>query len=171
MQNWANWARFVLNLSFKNDDGMCEFRIGKRFRLGWKDPSGNPTKVKFLKQNVEGGSLFFTELSSNEAAMVSSKTSPVDKVLWSALLPDEGESIEKTELIARIMDAKPKICGRDAARHQVLPLLIGDGYLKETFVSRRRGPAEVRLERTAKRPVHEYDAKTGTHKFTVEVKG
>jgi len=148
---WANWARFVLNLIAKNDDGLCELKIGKRFRLGWKDASGNPTKVKFLKQNPEGGSLFFRELAANESVMASSTASPFDKVLRSGILPDEGESMDKQELIARIMATKPKICGRDAARNEVIPLLIGDGYLEETRVPRNSGPAAVHLTRTAKR--------------------
>ena len=39
---WANWARAVLVLSAKDDNGLRELRIGKRFRLGWKDTAGNP---------------------------------------------------------------------------------------------------------------------------------
>jgi hypothetical protein len=42
---WANWARAVLVLQAKNDDGLRLLQIGKRFRLGWMDAEGKPTSA------------------------------------------------------------------------------------------------------------------------------
>ena len=147
---WANWPRAVLLLLPKDDDGLRELRIAKRFRLGWKDANGKPTARRLLRQNAEGSALFYSELTPEET-MFASDDSPLDaRVLHSGLLPEPGESVEKKALVARI--SKRKICGRDRARDEILPLLIDEGYLEEKEVPRSTGRAAIHLVRTQKMP-------------------
>ncbi|MFZ3376215.1 MAG: BT4734/BF3469 family protein [Chthoniobacterales bacterium] len=147
---WGNWPRAILVLSAKDDNGLRELRIAKRFRLDWKDAKGSPTATRLLRQNAEGGSLFYTELSASESMLMSDKSSPADRVLHSDILPEPGEDVEKKMLIARITERK--ICGRDKAMNEVLPSLIDRGYLEEKEVARRTGRPAIHLVRTSKKP-------------------
>jgi hypothetical protein len=148
---WANWARAVVILSAKDDYGVRELRIGKRFRLGWKDADLMETKIRLLRQSSEGNGLFYTELSALEAIVFApSKVSPLRKVLGSDVLPKPGEEVEKNLLIARA--AQAKICGRDRMLREVIPLLIDKGYLKEKEVPRSGARPAIHLERTNKMP-------------------
>jgi hypothetical protein len=147
---FANWARVVLVLTAKDDDGLRELRIGKRFRLDWKDANGKRTVAKLLRQNCDGGSLFYRELSANETVLASNTVSPTIKVLRAGILPETGESIDKQILIARITGNK--ICGRDRARDEVIPSLIDDGYLEEKAVPRSGRRPAIHLVRTSKQP-------------------
>jgi len=147
---WANWPRAVLVLTAKDDNGLRELRIGKRFRLDWRDALGDRTTVKLLRQNTESASLFYRELSPDESILASNTASPTEKVLRAGVLPAEGESIEKKVLIARI--TKGKLCGDRLARNEVIPLLIDEGYLEEREVSRSGKRPAVCLVRTSKKP-------------------
>jgi hypothetical protein len=147
---WANWARAVLVLTAKDDDGLRELRIGKRFRLNWRDINGKRTVVKLLRQNTEGGALFYRELSATETILMSGNVSPTDKVLRAGILPEVGESIEKQILIARI--TARKICGRDKARDEVIPSLIDDCYLADKEVARSGKRPAIHLVRIEKHP-------------------
>jgi hypothetical protein len=146
---WANWARAVLVLSAKNDVGLRQLQIGKRFRLGWLDWEGKPTAVKSLQQSESGVPLFYKELSAEDSLQVSEKVSPLTKVLRAAnILPlRAGEEISKEILLARIMEAK---IGRDTARGQVIPKLVDEGYLVAREVPRHGVRPEIRYVRTAK---------------------
>jgi len=146
---WANWARAVLILSAKDDNGLRELRIAKRFRLGWKDADRMPTKIRLLRQNSEGNGLFYTELSAMETMLARpSKAPPWRKVLCSDVLPKPGEDVQKDILVARIKDAK--LCGRDVALKDVIPILIDKGYLEVKEVSRRGARPAIHLVRTDK---------------------
>jgi hypothetical protein len=145
---WANWARAVLVLSAKNDDGLRELRIGKRFRLGWKDAEDKPCTSRLLRQNSEGGALFYTEVSAEETMMLNGKLSAFEKVLRSHILPLPGEEIAKELLIAQI--AERKFCGLGKARKQVLELLISEKYVEEFEKPRLGTRAEKWLRRTQK---------------------
>jgi hypothetical protein len=147
---WANWPRAVLVLSAKDDDGLRELRIGKRFRLGWKDATGKPAVTRLLRQNCEGGGLFYRELSATETILISGNVPPTNKVLRAGVLPEQGEHVEKKILIARITEGK--LCGRDKAREEVLPSLIDQGYLEEKLIPRDNGRAAIHLVRTEKLP-------------------
>jgi hypothetical protein len=92
---WANWARAVLILSAKDDSGLCELRIGKRFRLGWKGADGQRSVTRLLRQNAEGGGIFYTDVPAEEALMMSQRISPFLKVLRSDVLPEPGEDVQK----------------------------------------------------------------------------
>jgi hypothetical protein len=146
---WGNWARSMLMLSAKNDSGLRELRIGKRFRLGWKDANGISVVAKLLQQNAEGEPMFYRELKGNEALLASANVSPTQKVLHSELLPEPGESLEKKALVAAIVESK--YAGRDKARDEIIPLLIHEGYLVEERVSQGRGAPAVHLRRTDKK--------------------
>ena len=151
---WPNWARAVLVLSAKDDQGLRELRIAKRFRLGWKDPLGNPVSVRLLRQNV-GGPLFYTELSAQQVEAMKRKLSPVEQVFQSGnILPAEGESVSKDILVARLTGAGTgdKICGRDKATKEVIPLLVEQGYLERKEVQRKGVRAEIHFVRTPKKP-------------------
>jgi hypothetical protein len=132
----------------KNDDGLRELRIGKRFRLGWKDAHGKPCASRLLRQNSEGGALYYTEVSAEETMWINGKLSPFEKVLQSCILPLPGKEIAKNALIAQI--AENKICGIQRARTQVIELLINEGYVEEFDKPRSTGPAEKWLRRTDK---------------------
>jgi hypothetical protein len=147
---WANWPRAILVFNSIDDDGLRELKIAKRFRLGWTDAAGNPTKTKLLRQNKEGRSLFYTELSPSETTAMSTKTPPADRVLHSDVLPEPGEQVEKKILIARITERK--LCGRDKVTHEVLPSLIDRGYLEEIEVERNGKRPAIYLRRTMKLP-------------------
>jgi AAA domain len=145
---WANWARAVLVLSAKDDNGLRELRIGKRFRLGWRDAEGNPCTNRLLRQNSEGGALYYTEVSADQTMVLNGKLSPFEKVLRSHILPLPGEEIAKDVLIAQI--AERKICGLGKARKQVLELLISEKYVEEIEKPRSGARAEKWLRRTQK---------------------
>jgi AAA domain len=148
---WANWARAVLVLSAKNDDGLRTLQIGKRFRLGWVDEDGNPTSAKHLKQSAPGETLFYSELTPEENLLLSSKTSPLMKVLRAPsgyILPAAGEDISKEILVARITEKK--ICGRDKATKEVIPSLVDQGYLEMKEVPRPGKRPEIHFVRTEK---------------------
>jgi hypothetical protein len=145
---WANWARGVLVLAAKDDSGLRELRIGKRCRLGWKDADGKPCANRFLRQNSEGGALYYTELSPEETMAMDGKLTPLQKFHRSGVLARPGEEIAKDALIAKI--ANEKICGLVKARTQVLPLLISDGLVEEFEKPRSTGRAEKWLRRTNK---------------------
>jgi hypothetical protein len=145
---WANWARGVLVLSAKNDEGLRELRIGKRFRLGWKDVEEKPCTSRLLRQNSEGGALHYTEISAEETMMLNGNLSPLQKVVRSHILPLPGEEIAKEVLIAQI--AESKICGLGKARKQVMPLLISEGYVEEFDKPRTGARPEKWLRRTDK---------------------
>ncbi len=148
---WANWARAVLILSAKDDNGLRELRIGKRFRLGWKDADLMPCATRLLSQSSEGNGLFYTELSAVETMLSSvSKVSPLRKVLCSDVLPNPGEEVEKNTLLALIIERK--LCGRDKARQDVIPMLIHKGFLKEKLVPRPGARKAIHLVRTHKLP-------------------
>jgi hypothetical protein len=147
---WANWARAVLVLKAKNDDGVRELRIGKRFRLGWKDAAGKPCPSRLLRQNAEGCGLYYTEVPAEEASMMSQSVSPFLKVLRSDVLPDPGEDVQKDILVARISGRK--LCGRDRALKEVIPMMIDEGYLEEKEVARPRKRPAIYLVRTNKMP-------------------
>ena len=146
---WANWARAVLVLSAKDDSGLRQLRIGKRFRLGWKDAAGKPCVSRLLRQNAEGDGLYYTELSAEETMAMDGKLSPFQKVISSGLLPEPGREIQKDVLIARI--AERKLCGENTARKQVVTLLINDGYVEEFEKPRSRARPEKWLRRTDKK--------------------
>jgi len=146
---WANWARAVLVLSAKDDSGLRQLRIGKRFRLGWKDAAGKPCVSRLLRQNAEGGGLYYTELSAEETMAVDGKLSPFQKVISSGLLPEPGREIQKDVLIARI--AERKLCGQNTVRNQVVTLLKSEGYIEEFEKPRSRARAEKWLRRTDKK--------------------
>jgi hypothetical protein len=142
---WANWARAVLVLDAKDDKGLRELRIGKRFRLGWKDAMGKPCAYKLLLQNPEGGSLFYHELSPEETIVQNQKLSPVERILRSQdILPENGEEIPQETLFARIRENK--ICGRDRTR-DVVVLLVDQGYLIRKEVERPCKRPEIRYVR------------------------
>jgi hypothetical protein len=148
---WANWARAVLILSAKDDNGLRELRIGKRFRLGWKDADLMPCATRLLRQGSEGNSLYYTELSALETILISpSNVSPFLKVLRSDVLPKLGEDVQKDILVARI--TKAKFCGRDRALKEVIPVLIDEGYLKEKEVPRPGARPAIHFVRTDKIP-------------------
>jgi hypothetical protein len=147
---WANWARAVLILSAKDDGDLRELRIGKRFRLGWKDAVGAPSVTRLIRQNAAATGFYYTELSAEEAIMNDGKMSPLQKVLCSGVLPESGEDVSKKTLIARITSAK--LCGRDKARDEVLPSLVDEGYLEEEEVARHGKRPEIRFVRTSKLP-------------------
>jgi hypothetical protein len=154
---WANWARAVLVLSEKNDDGLRTLQIGKRFRLDWIDAEGKPTSVKYLKQSAPGQGLFYSELTAEESLTLSSKTPPLMKVLRASpgrILPVAGEQISQEILVARLTDetSGKKICGRDTATKQVIPSLLDQGYLEKKEVPRRGARAEIHYVRTTKIP-------------------
>ena len=146
---WANWARAVLVLSAKDDNGLRELRIGKRFRLGWKDAEAKPCTSRLLRQNSEGCALYYTEVSAEETMLINGKLSAFEKVVKSDLLPEPGEEIQKDVLIARI--AEKKLCGENTARKRVVTLLISDGYLEEFEKPRSRARPEKWLRRTEKK--------------------
>jgi hypothetical protein len=145
---WANWARAVLVLSAKNDNGLRELRIGKRFRLGWKDAEDKPCTSRLLRQNSEGGALFYTEVSAEETMMLNGKLSAFEKVLRSHILPLPGQEIAKDALVAKI--AEKKICGLNTARKLVVELLISEGYVEEFEKHRSTGRPQKWLRRTQK---------------------
>jgi hypothetical protein len=147
---WANWPRATLVLTAKDDYGLRELRIAKRFRLGWKDANGKPTTFRLLRQNTEGGSMFYTELSAAESMLMSSDTPPAERVLQSDVLPEPGSGVEKKVLIARITERK--LCGRDRAANEVLPSLVDRGFLEEKDVERSGKRPAVYLVRTSKMP-------------------
>jgi AAA domain len=146
---WANWARAVLVLSAKDDSGLRQLRIGKRFRLGWQDAAGKPCVSRLLRQNAEGCGLYYTELSAEETMAIDGKLSAFEKVVRSDLLPEAGAEIQKDVLIARI--AERKLCGENTARKQVVTLLISDGYVEEFEKPRSRARPEKWLRRTEKK--------------------
>jgi len=151
---WANWARAVLILHTK-DDALRELRIGKRFRLGWKDAEGKPSPFRLLRQNNEGSGLFYTELSIQEMFVSSERATPFDRVLRSSdILPPLGESLQKDALVARITSAK--ICGRDKALEEILPWLVDRGYLQEKEVPRPRARPAIHYVRTEKKISFEF---------------
>jgi hypothetical protein len=146
---WANWARAVLVLSAKNDDGVRTLQIGKRFRLKWVDWEKKPVNKKYLKQSAPGQGLFYSELTAEESLTLSSKIPPLMKVLRApGILPEPGEKISKEILVARITEKK--ICGRDRATKEVIPCLLDEGYLKKKEVPRRGARAEIHYVRTKK---------------------
>jgi hypothetical protein len=150
---FANWARAVLVLLPKNDDGLRALQIGKRFRLGWVDADGKPTSTKYLKQSAPGQGLFYSELTADESMLLSSKATPFMKVLRAIpgyILPPAGEEISKEILVARITDKK--ICGRDKATKEVIPSLLDQGYLEKKEVPRRGARSEICFVRTEKIP-------------------
>jgi hypothetical protein len=85
---------------------------------------------------------------------MSQKLSPFLKVLRSDVLPEPGEEISKETLVARLTDETRgnKICGRDKALEEVIPLLIDEGYLTVKEVARPRVRAAIHLVRTDKMP-------------------
>jgi hypothetical protein len=145
---WPNWARFILVLSARHENGVRELRVAKRARLSWKDAAGEPCFTRLLRQNSEGGALYYTELSPEEAMAMDGKLSPLQKFHRSGILARPGEEIAKDALIAKI--ANEKICGLGKARKEVLPLLINDGLVEEFEKPRSTGRAEKWLRRTDK---------------------
>jgi hypothetical protein len=146
---WANWARAILILSAKKDDGIRELRIGKRFRLGWTDAAGKPAFTKLLRQSDEGCGLFYTELTPEESFTEAAKLSAEQKILRDDdLLPAPGLEIAKDYLIARIRERG--ICGRDRATTAVI-WLVGEGYLEEKEVPRARKRPAIHLVGTNKK--------------------
>jgi hypothetical protein len=145
---WANWPRAVLVLGAKDDSGLRELRIGKRFRLGWKDAEGKPCASRLLRQNSEGGALYYTEVSAEEAMVLNGKLSPLQKVLQSGILPLPGEEISKNVLIAQI--SGKGICGIEKARKEVVELLISEGHVVEFEKPRSGARGEKWLRRVAK---------------------
>jgi len=148
---WANWARAVLVLSAKNDEGVRTLQIGKRFRLDWLDWEKKPVDKKYLKQSAPGEGLFYSELTANESLALSSKTPPLMKVLRApCILPDPGGEISKELLVARITENK--ICGRDRATKEIIPRLVDEGYLKKKEVPRHGARPEIHYVRTEQIP-------------------
>jgi hypothetical protein len=145
---WPNWARFILVLSARHENGIRELRIAKRARLGWKDAAGEPCFTRLLRQNSEGGALYYTELSPEEAMAMDGKLSPLQKFLQSGIFAVPGEEIAKDALIAKIADRK--ICGLGKARTEVLPLLISDGLVEEFEKPRSGARSEKWLRCTNK---------------------
>jgi hypothetical protein len=146
---WANWARAVLVLQAKNDEGLRLLQIGKRFRLNWVDADGEPTSTKWLKQSAPGVGLFYSELTAEESLLVCSKTEPLTKVLHApGILPETGGEVSKEILIARI--TQNKICGRDRARSEIIPSLVDEGYLEKKEVPRHKARPAIHFVRTKK---------------------
>jgi hypothetical protein len=145
---WANWARAVLVLTAKDDNGVRELRIGKRFRLGWKDADGKPSATRLLRQNSTADGIYYTELSAEESMMIGGKLSAFQKVRDSGVLPQPGEEIAKNVLLARIVERG--LCGQNKAR-EVVTLLIDDGFFEPFDKPRSTGPAEKWLRRTDKK--------------------
>jgi len=119
------------------------------------DAEGKPTSAKWLKQSAPGDGLFYAELTEQETVLVSSRIDPLNKVLHTpGILPKEGEEISKEILIARITKnaVYGKICGRDRAKNEIIPLLIDDGYLEPKEVPRKKVRPEIRFVRTKKKP-------------------
>jgi len=153
---WANWARAVLVLSAKNDEGLRTLQIGKRFRLGWIDAVGKPTSIKNLRQSAPGEALFFSELTAEESMRLDSKVPPLTKVLRAPpgrILPEAGKEISQEILIARLTDETggAKICGRDTATKQIIPSLLDQGFLERKEVPRRGARPEIHFVRTTKK--------------------
>jgi DNA polymerase III delta prime subunit len=134
---WANWARGVLILSGKDKETWIrELRIGKRFRLGWRDGYGERTLVKLLQQNVsEDRLLFFEELSDEEAAAIDDNLSIHDKIIARKLLPAKGEEISKNALVTKIVDSG--ICKERKAKEEI-DIFVIDSLL-EQFEQKRSG--------------------------------
>src|SRR5205823_2988045 len=108
---------------------------------------------KWLKQSAPGDGLFYTELTAEESLLVSSKIDPLNKVLHApGILPAKGEEISKEILIARITKntVYGKICGRDRARSEIIPLLVDEGYLEPKEVPRHNARPEICFVRTNK---------------------
>lgn len=149
---WANWPRAVLVLKAKDQLGVRELRIGKRFRLDWKDPMGEPSASRFLRQNSTATGIFYTEMSNEETLTLTGKVSPLEKVQKLICAQEPGKEIEKKLLIARIVNDE-KICGVIKARDAVR-VVISDGYLEEFDKPRTTGPAQKWVRRTDKKPGH-----------------
>ena len=62
---------------------------------------------------------------------------------------ESGTVVESGRGIARIRESK--ICGRDRAKDEILPLLIDKGHLVVKEVPRRGARPEIRLVRTKKK--------------------
>ena len=106
---------------------------------------------KYVKQSAPGQGLFYSELTAEESLTLSSKIPPLKKVLRApGILPEPGEAISKEILVARITEKK--ICGRDPATKEVIPLLVDDGYLVRKEVPRPKARPEIRFVRTKKIP-------------------
>jgi AAA domain-containing protein len=103
---WANWARFILVLSARHESGVRELRVAKRARLGWKDAVGEPCFTRLLRQNSEGGALYYTELSPEEAMAMDGKLTPLQRFLQSGILALPGQEISKNALIAKIAERR-----------------------------------------------------------------
>lgn len=146
---WANWARAVLVLQAKSDDGIRTLRIGKRFRLGWLDEEGKPVSWKGLRQSEFGQPLFYRELSAEENMERSEKVDPLTKILRAPnILPHPGQYVRKDILVSRITQAK--LSGRDKTTKEILPALVDQGYLVEKGRPRSGKRNEVGYERTDK---------------------
>jgi hypothetical protein len=117
--------------------------------LGWKDFDGKPSPTRLLRQNTTPEGIFYTEVSAEESAAITGTLSPFEKVVRSNVLPLPGKEIEKQTLIAYI--AERKLCGVQAARQQVLPLLITEKYLEEFEKRRPKARPEIWLRRTQKK--------------------
>jgi hypothetical protein len=145
---WSNWARFILVLSARQENGVRELRVAKRARLGWKDALGKPCFTRLLRQNSEGGALYYAELSPEEAMAMDGKLTPLQQFLRSGIFAVPGEEIAKEALIAKITNEK--ICGLGKARKEVLPLLISDGLVEEFGKPRSGARSEKWLRCTNK---------------------
>jgi AAA domain len=145
---WSNCARFILVLSARQENGVRELRVAKRARLGWKDALGQPCFTRLLRQNPEGGALYYAELSPEEAMAMDGKLTPLQQFLRSGIFAVPGEEIAKDALIAKI--AEKKICGLNTARRLVVELLISEGYVEEFEKPRSTGRPQKWLRRTQK---------------------
>jgi hypothetical protein len=76
---------------------------------------------------------------------------PAEKVLRSGVLPELGGTIEQGDLIALITSARPRLCGRDKTRDEVLPWLVLEKYLEKREVPRATGRPAIHYVRTSKK--------------------
>jgi hypothetical protein len=92
--------------------------------------------------------MYYTQLTAEEAIMMTDKLSALSKIERSHVLPEPMEEIEKKVLIARIVEEglRGQNKGGPAAT-----LLIADGYLKELKKRRKGKRPEIFLRRTKKK--------------------
>jgi hypothetical protein len=152
---WANWARGVLVLTAKDNVGLRELLAPKRgSRLGWTDEHGMCAISRLIQQNYGGGSLFYREITPENAAILTRTADPTKIVLADPLiLPSSGGEISKDELLARITSESRrggKICGIQHARWHVVPFLVKQGYLEEFDQKRTNARPQKWLRRTDK---------------------
>ena len=151
---WANWARCILVLSARQENGIRQLRVAKRLRLPWKDAAGKPCFTRLLRQNLEGGALYYTELSPEEEMAMDGKLTLLQKFQQSGILGVPGEEMAKDVFVAKLADENAcrfgQVCGIQTAGKQLLPVLMGDGFIEEFEKPRPKARPQKWLRRTKK---------------------